>query len=193
MSVTSLILASASPRRKALLSGARLAFETIESGIDEQVVPGEPARHYALRMARAKALAVSKRAPQALVLGADTVVVCGDEILLKPVDEHEAHQMLARLSGRTHEVITAYALASAETILEANAVVSEVTFQPLSDQQIAEYIATGEPFDKAGAYGIQGKGAHFIAKLKGSRENVMGLPVREVVSALARFGVVPET
>src|SRR5579883_2974455 len=122
MSVTSLILASASPRRKALLSGARLAFETIESGIDEQVVPGEPARHYALRMARAKALAVSKRAPQALVLGADTVVVCGDEILLKPVDEHEAHQMLARLSGRTHEVITAYALASAETILEANAV-----------------------------------------------------------------------
>jgi septum formation protein len=192
MSDTRLILASASPRRKALLSAAGFPFEAMESGVDERVVPGESGAHYVMRMARAKALTVAKLIPRALVLGADTIVLCDDEIMLKPHDEYEARRMLARLSGRTHEVITAYAVASGDTVLEAEAIVSHVTFRPLGDQEIAQYIATGEPFDKAGAYGIQGKGADFIAQVTGSRENVMGLPVGEVAAALGRCGLLPK-
>ena len=100
--------------------------------------------------------------------------------------------MLMTLSGRTHTVVTAYAVASAGAILEAEPVISHVTFHPLSEEQVREYIATGEPMDKAGAYGIQGKGGGFIAQVVGSRENVMGLPVREVMAALARFGFSPD-
>jgi septum formation protein len=187
-----LILASGSPRRKALLGAAKLCFEVLESGIDETIGAGESGRGYALRMAGEKALSVSARLPDAVVLGADSIVVCDDKILLKPNDEGDARRMLATLSGRTHTVITAYALAFANAILEAEPITSQVTFHPLSATQIEQYVATGEPLDKAGAYGIQGKGADFIARVVGSRENVMGLPVREVLTALARLGIVPE-
>jgi len=193
MCPTRLILASGSPRRKELLYAAGLrCFEIVESGINEMRAAGEVGRDYALRIACDKALSVSARVPNALVLGADTIVVCDDEILVKPNDEDEARRMLATLSGRTHAVITAYALASARAILEAESITSRVTFHPLSDGQIRQYVATGEPMDKAGAYGIQGKGGDFIAMVEGPRDNVMGLPVREVLLALARFGVRPE-
>jgi septum formation protein len=184
-----LILASSSPRRKTLLYAAGLrCFDVIESGIDESRAAGESGRDYALRVACDKALSVSGRVPHSLVLAADTIVICDNEVLLKPIDQEEARRMLMTLSGRTHTVITAYALASARAILEAEPISSRVTFHPLSDQQIRQYIASGEPMDKAGAYGIQGRGAQFIAIVEGSRDNVMGLPVREVLAALARRG-----
>ena len=193
MCATRLILASASPRRKALLfaSGLR-CFDVLESGINEVRHPGEAGQDYALRVACEKALTVSSKVPDALVLAADTIVICENEIMLKPRDEDEARGMLMTLSGRTHTVITAYALASAGAILEAEPAISYVRFHALSGQQVREYVATGEPMDKAGAYGIQGKGGDFIAQVIGSRETVMGLPVREVMSALARFGFSPE-
>jgi septum formation protein len=153
---------------------------------------GESARDYAVRIACEKALSVSARVAAALVLAADTIVVCDDEILLKPNDEAQARRMLASLSGRTHTVITAYALAFGGAIVEAQPIASHVTFHSLGDDQISQYVATREPLDKAGAYGIQGRGADFIANVVGSRDNVMGLPMRDVLAALARYGVVPE-
>jgi septum formation protein len=192
MCPTRLILASGSPRRKALLGAAGLRFDIMESGIDEALAVSESGENYALRTACEKALAVSTRVPDALVLAADTIVIRDNEILVKPSNEDEARRMLASLSDRTHTVITAYALASVGEIVAAEPVTSQVTFHPLSDEQIRQYVATGESLDKAGAYGIQGKGAEFIAKVMGSRDNVMGLPVREVLATLARFRVVPE-
>ncbi|MBV8356351.1 MAG: septum formation inhibitor Maf [Deltaproteobacteria bacterium] len=192
MCPTRLILASGSPRRKALLCAAGLRFDVIESGISEMRAAGEAGRDYALRIACEKALSVSARVPGALVLAADTVVICDDKILVKPNDQDEARRMLAMLSGRTHTVVTAYALATASAILEAQPILSQVTFRPLSSAEIDEYVATGEPMDKAGAYGIQGRGSDFIAMVVGSRDNVMGLPVREVLAALARLGILPE-
>jgi septum formation protein len=192
LSPTRLILASGSPRRKALLGAAGLHFEVIDSGISETLVAGESGRDYALRVACEKALSVSVRVPGAVVLAADTIVICDDKILVKPNSEAEARRMLAALSGRTHTVITAYALSSVNTIREAEPVISQVTFRQLGNAEIEEYVATGEPMDKAGAYGIQGKGSDFIAKVVGSRDNVMGLPVREVLAALARLGISPD-
>ncbi len=192
MCPTRLILASGSPRRKELLGAAGVQFDTIESGIDEMLQDGESGCNYALRVAREKALSVSTRFPDALVLGADTIVLCGNEILVKPNDEAEACRMLAKLSDRTHKVITAYALVSAGAVIEAEPITSNVTFRRLCENEIRQYVATGEPMDKAGAYGIQGRGAAFIANVAGARDNVMGLPMREVLAALARLGVVPE-
>jgi septum formation protein len=189
MSAAGLILASGSPRRHALLRGAGICFDIVESGADETRAAAEPVLDYALRMAREKALLVSARMPDALVLAADTVVECDGAILLKPNDDEDARRMLATLSGKTHTVVTAYALASGGTIIEAEPVTSQVTFRPLGGREIDDYIATGEPQDKAGAYGIQGVGATFIARVEGSRDTVMGLPVREVMAALARRGV----
>ncbi|MGB0059414.1 Maf family protein [Candidatus Binatus sp.] len=183
------ILASGSPRRRQLLGAAKIAFDVIESGMPEQHIAGEPARDYAIRMARDKARAVSSRFPDAIVIGADTIVVCENQILEKPADADDARRMLGTLSARTHTVITAFALARGGEILESSPVESRVTFRKLADAEINDYIATGEPFDKAGAYGIQGVGGGFIAHVEGSRDNVMGLPTERVVAALARFGV----
>src|SRR5208337_3716193 len=185
------ILASGSPRRRQLLGAAGIEFEVIESGMPERHVAGEPPRDYALRMARDKALAVSSRFPDAIVVGADTIVVCENQILEKPADAPDARRMLTMLSSRTHTVVTAFAVARGETILESAPVESHVTFRKLSEAEIDAYIATDEPFDKAGAYGIQGVGGGFIAQVEGSRDNVMGLPVERVVAALARWGVRP--
>lgn len=185
------ILASASPRRRQLLTAAGIQFDVIESQMPEQHIAGEPARDYAIRMARDKARAVSSRLPDAIVIGADTIVVCENQILEKPADADDARRMLGTLSARTHTVITAFALARGGEILESSPVESNVTFRKLDDAEIDDYIATGEPFDKAGAYGIQGVGGGFIAHVEGSRDNVMGLPTERVVAALARFGVKP--
>ncbi len=181
-----IILASGSPRRRQLLTAAGLTFEVIESGIPELHADGEPARDYALRMAHEKARAVSIRVPGAIVIGADTIVVCDGAILEKPASPDDARRMLSTLSGRTHIVITAFALSRDGDILESAAIESRVTFRVLAEAEIDEYIATGEPFDKAGAYGIQGLGAGFISHLEGSRDNVMGLPTDQVVAALKR-------
>jgi septum formation protein len=174
------------------LQAAGLNFEVIVSGISEIRGAGESGRDYALRLAREKALSVSARVPHAIVLAADTVVICEDKILVKPNDQDEARRMLATLSARTHTVVTAYALASLNGIIIAEPITSQVSFRPLSHSEIAEYVATGEPLDKAGAYGIQGKGADFITTVVGSRDNVMGLPLNEVLAALARLGISPE-
>ncbi len=185
------ILASASPRRRQLLGAAGIEFEVIESFVPEQHVAGEPPRVYALRMAQEKAVAVSARFPEAIVIGADTIVVCETQILEKPADAGDARRMLAMLSGRTHMVVTAYALARGGKILESSPVESQVTFRKLAEAEIEDYIATEEPFDKAGAYGIQGVGGGFISHVEGSRDNVMGLPTERVVAALAQCGVKP--
>ncbi len=184
-----LILASGSPRRRQLLSAAGLAFEVIESGVAEVRVEGEAPRDYALRMATEKACAVSLRFPAAIVVGADTIVVCSDELLEKPPSPADARRMLRMLSARTHLVITAFAIARGGVVLEHEPVESRVTFRALSDDEITEYLATGEPFDKAGAYGIQGLGGGFITSVEGSRDNVMGLPADRVIASLARYGI----
>jgi septum formation protein len=184
-----LILASGSPRRRRLLGAAGLKFEVLESGVAEVRIEGEPARDYALRMAIEKARAVSIRVPDAIVVGTDTIVVCDGEILEKPTSPSDARRMLRMLSNNTHVVITAFAIARDSSILESNPVESRVTFRALTDSEISEYLTTGEPFDKAGAYGIQGLGGGFITKVEGSRDNVMGLPTARVVEALARCGI----
>jgi septum formation protein len=184
-----LILASGSPRRRELLARAQIDFEVMQSGLEEVRAPGESARDYALRMARDKTLAVSDRHPGRTVLGADTVVECDGEILEKPVDAPDATRMLTALSGRTHTVVTAFAIASNGKIIAGEAVASRVTFRPLTPQEIAAYIETREPFDKAGAYGIQGIGGGFISQVDGSRDNVMGLPTDAVIAALRANGI----
>jgi septum formation protein len=183
-----LILASGSPRRRELLTRAHIDFEVIQSGLEEIREANENAAEYALRMARDKAFAVSRHKPNRQVLAADTVVECDGAILEKPVDATDAARMLGLLSGRMHTVVTAFALASNAEIIVNEAVISRVTFRALTSDEIASYIATGEPFDKAGAYGIQGIGGGFIAQVEGSRDNVMGLPTDEVLAALRRHG-----
>jgi septum formation protein len=186
---TKLILASGSPRRRELLTRAHIDFEVVQSGIDEIREPHESAREYALRMARDKTLAVSALHPGRSVLGADTVVECDGAILEKPIDARDATRMLSALSGRTHTVVTAFAIASNQNVIASDAIISRVTFRVLTSEEIASYIATGEPFDKAGAYGIQGIGGGFISHVDGSRDNVMGLPTDEVLAALRRHEI----
>jgi septum formation protein len=184
-----LVLASGSPRRKTLLEAAGLLFEIVESGIDEIRREGESAIDFAMRMAAEKALNVSARRPAALVLAADTIVECEGQILGKPADPAEARAMLQTLSGNTHTVVTAFAIGLANAISDRQSVVSRVIFRTLSSDEIAEYVASGAPLDKAGAYGIQDAGAGFIARVEGSRDNVTGLPMREVLAALRRHGL----
>ncbi len=187
-----LILASGSPRRRELLLRAGFAFEIVESGVDELLRAGEGGSAYALRMAVEKALAVSAIRPGAIVLAADTIVELSGRVLEKPVDAAEARAMLAALAGATHTVVTAFAIALAGAVEDRCAVASRVTFRALSAAEIAEYVAGGEPMDKAGAYGIQGRGADFILAVEGPRDNVMGLPVAATAAALARRGILPE-
>jgi septum formation protein len=184
-----LILASGSPRRQTLLGAAGLKFEIAVSGVGEVRRAGEAANDFATRMAREKALSVSAENSGATVLAADTIVVLDGQIFGKPSDGDEARTMLRALSSNTHTVITAFAIARDGSILDSRPVTSEVRFRALTADEIERYVASGEPLDKAGAYGIQDAGAGFIERVAGSRDNVMGLPVREVIEALARHGV----
>jgi len=179
-----LILASGSPRRKTLLAAAGISFKVVESGVDEVRAAHENARVFARRVAGDKAVKVSTLFPSAIVLGADTIVECGVEILGKPKNSDDARRMLQLLSGNTHVVVTAFAFARAGVVVESSVVESRVTFRPLAPEEINAYLETGEPFDKAGSYGIQGAGAGFISAVDGGRDNVMGLPVDNVLSAL---------
>ncbi|TCL04841.1 Maf family protein [Sodalis ligni] len=185
--MTPIYLASGSPRRKELLTLLGVPFEVLQAPIVEQRQPLELPRDYVRRLALEKALAGVAIAPESRpVLGADTIVVLDDRILEKPLDGDDAVMMLTALSGRSHRVMTAVALADAQRRL-CHDVVTEVTFRQLSEQDIHRYIATGEPMDKAGAYGIQGLGGAFVRAINGSYHGVVGLPLVETSELLCRF------
>jgi len=184
-----LILASASPRRRELLTQCGLSFTVQPADIDESILAGESPEQYVTRLAREKAQAVfaqisgKESGSQQVVLGADTTVTLDAHILGKPVDAHDAARMLRLLSGRTHQVITGIALVSAGGVLSA-AETTTVQFSPMTDAEIATYIATGEPMDKAGAYAIQGLAARWIPRIEGCYPNVVGLPIARLFSLL---------
>ena len=185
-------LASRSPRRQELLGQIGVKFEVMEIDVDEAVLGGESPRAYVERLACAKAEAGWRRVERgnllrAPVLGADTTVVVDGRILGKPADGLEAAEMLAALSGRFHEVLTALALKFGSR-LESAVSISDVRFKALSEEEIARYVATGEWQDKAGAYGIQGHAARFVAELRGSFSGVVGLPLYEAAQLLDRIG-----
>jgi septum formation protein len=185
-----LVLASASPRRRELLTQAGFVFEVHPAHIPEEPNPGEEPIAYATRLAREKAQAVfdqlsvnRERYARLAVLGADTVVTLDDHILGKPQDAADAARMLRLLSGRTHRVVTGISVVTAKSAASA-AEVTEVVFSPLSDEEIEAYIASGEPMDKAGAYAIQGRAARWIPRIKGCYFNVVGLPIAHVCALL---------
>jgi len=207
-----LVLASASPRRQELLRNAGISFAVQAADIDESPLAGESARECAERLAREKALAVWRTRPADLVLGADTIVVVDSTMLGKPVDSSDAARMLRMLSGRVHEVITGVCLVGAvssdqwlvasQTSIDLTSEVlrtenrelrtaSEttlVTMNELSDEEIREYVASGEPMDKAGAYAIQGRASRWIPRIEGDYGNVVGLPVALVYGMLREMG-----
>lgn len=177
-----LILASASPRRREILTAAGIPFRVAPSGIDEEPEPGETAESYVRRLARDKALAL-ECGEDDIILAADTVVTIDGEILEKPRDAADARRMLRLLSGREHEVITGVCLrtASRERVAHER---TAVHFVPLSEREIDDYVASGEPLDKAGAYAIQGLASKFIDRIEGCYFNVVGLPVALVYRLL---------
>jgi septum formation protein len=179
----SLILASASPRRSELLRNANIAFTVEPAQVREEPLPHERPLDYAQRLACEKARAVFARHPEDAVLGADTVVVVDEHLLEKPADERDAARMLQLLSGRTHEVITGTCL-RARGFEETEAEVTQVRFSLLSSEEIAEYVRTGEPMDKAGAYAIQGVASRWVERIDGCYFNVVGLPVPRVYRML---------
>ncbi|MBT2748531.1 MULTISPECIES: Maf family protein [unclassified Lysobacter] len=186
-----LYLASQSPRRRELLGRLGLEFGLIDLDLPEHRQPGEPALEYVRRVAREKAGAGLLKVvanPSALVLGSDTEVVLDDEVFGKPRDAADAAAMLRKLSGRTHQVISAVSLVSPSR--EAQAVsISQVGFAELDDAAIERYVATGEPMGKAGAYAIQGYAQVFVSRLDGSYSGVMGLPLHETARLLREFGL----
>lgn len=182
-----IVLASGSPRRKQLLEMLHIPFRVIPPDVDEHVLPGEAPDRYVTRLSRAKAEAVVPRAPGDVVLAADTTVVLDGAIFEKPTSPANAVEMLSRLQGRTHEVMTAVAVAQDERIEQALDV-SRVTFRPADRATLEAYVATGEPMDKAGAYAIQGLGAPLIERVEGDFFGVMGLPLRLALDLLAKFG-----
>ena len=214
-----LVLASASPRRQELLRNAGIEFTVLPADIDETPLAGEPPRQCAERLAREKALAVWKMHPQDAVLGADTIVVVGTCILNKPNDAADAVRMLRLLSGRTHEVITGVCLVKPSASrrwpaasdpgiertfdlslrqermgdetphIQASCESTLVTMSAISEEEIREYIATGEPMDKAGAYAIQGRASRWIPRIEGDYTNVVGLPVALVYRMLRDHNV----
>ena len=185
--MTSLYLASGSPRRQELLTQLGVSFERIVTGIEEKRAEGESAQQYVSRLAREKAQAGVAQTPRDLpVLGADTIVIFNGEVLEKPRDAEHAAHMLRKLSGQTHQVMTAVALADSQNVLDC-LVVTDVTFRVLTDEEIAGYIASGEPMDKAGAYGIQGDGGNLVDHYKGDFFTIVGLPLKDLMDALKDF------
>lgn len=187
-SPTALILASASPRRREILAQLGRPFTVIVSGVEETPWPREKPASYALRNAAEKARAVAEKHPDATILAADTIVVLEDRILEKPLDAKHAEAMLRQLSGRSHDVITGVCVwhsADGGFCEAADAVRTRVQFRELSAAEIAAYVQTGEPMDKAGAYAIQGGAAGFVSETDGPYDNVVGLPLDAVRRLLA--------
>ena len=179
-----LVLASQSPRRREILRQAGIPFTVRAADVDESLLAGESPADYVQRLAAAKAYAV-EAAEDEIVLGADTTVVIDGEILAKPADAADARRMLALLSGRRHEVLTGICLRNGEAAIR-DCVTTSVVFAPISDAEIDEYVASGEPMDKAGAYAIQGLASKFVARIEGDYFNVMGLPVALVYRRLRK-------
>ncbi len=191
-----IVLASSSPRRRLLLRRLGVAFSIRVPDVDERPLPGELPGPHVRRLALAKARAVARGLAPGCgaqwVLGADTVVVLDGTILGKPRGVRDARQMLARLSGRTHEVLTGVALVPAAGGRARTAVVrSRVAMKPFTEAVIRRYVATGEPLDKAGSYAVQGRGRHLVAKVSGSLTNVIGLPLERLGRLMTAVGVLP--
>lgn len=179
-----IILASASPRRAELLRAAGIDFDVRPADIDEAIRPGEAPSEYVSRLAEAKARAVHARDSERTVLAADTAVVVDGQILGKPFDEADAKRMLRLIGGRTHEVLTAVSVFHPGQIVETRVDVTTVEFGELSEADIAWYVSSGEPLDKAGAYAVQGLASRFVTRVEGSYSNVVGLPISLVYQML---------
>jgi septum formation protein len=185
-----IILASASPRRRELLRQIGIDFTVDPADVDERVLPGESPEAYAVRVALDKARIAAQRAGTGVVIAADTIVVLDNAILGKPSDDEDAERMLTMLSGRTHQVITGMAImdpAAGKTLTRSST--TNVLFRELSPDEIRWYVRTGEPLDKAGAYGIQEKGSLFISRIEGCYFNVVGLPLSLLGEMLLEFGI----
>lgn len=185
-----LILASASPRRADILRGAGIAFSVLSSAVDETPIPGETPHDLVQRLALAKGELVAARAVgPAIVIAADTVVVLEGEVLGKPRTSEDARQMLEKLSGRTHTVLTAIALIRLPDVERREFIeATQVHFTSISDDEIVKYLASGEPFDKAGSYAIQGLAGRYIPRIDGCYFNVVGLPLAHLCKELAELG-----
>ncbi|MDT3440530.1 MULTISPECIES: nucleoside triphosphate pyrophosphatase [unclassified Pseudofrankia] len=191
MSLRRIVLASGSPRRRELLAGMGVAFEVVTSNVDENVETFAGPEDFALQLARRKARAVAGCVGDALVIGGDTVVELDGRIFGKPADQDEAVEMISRLDGRTHRVVTGLAVVDAATgEHREGAATTTVTMRPLGEDEIREYAASGEPFGKAGAYAIQGLGGRLVAGVEGDLDNVIGLPTATLRRLLAAFGVI---
>jgi septum formation protein len=184
-----LILASSSPRRQELLREIGIPFQVRAANINEDQAPGEPPMEYALRLAWEKAQAVLAQYPQSYVLGADTIVVLRGEVLGKPIDHADAARMLRLLSGRAHEVTTAVSLIATGTLAETRASTTKVYFREIAEAEIQQYVAGGEPMDKAGAYAIQGGASRWTDRIEGEFSNVVGLPLSLVTEMLKITGL----
>lgn len=185
--MVSLYLASGSPRRRELLTQLGLSFERLVTEVEELRRDGETAAQYVRRLAHDKALAgVAVAECDLPVLGADTIVVLNHDVLEKPANADAASAMLTRLSGQTHQVMTAVALADRQHVLDC-LTITDVTFRVLTPEDIRAYVASGEPMDKAGAYGIQGLGGNFVRKINGSYHAVVGLPLVETAELFSHF------
>ncbi len=191
MQPDTIVLASASPRRRDLLAQLGIRFVVQTSNADESLLPGESPRQHAERLSRVKAETVGRLDKQTArwFIGSDTVVTCDSEVLGKPADSDDARSMLKKLSGRSHEVISGYAVYDRlNDRTSSGTVTTQVFFKQLTVEEIEGYIATGEPFDKAGAYAIQGIGAFMIPRIEGSYSNVVGMPICELLDTLEKLG-----
>lgn len=188
MAARRIVLASASPRRHEILTRAGVAFTVVTSGVDETVTSYVDPSDYSLQLARRKARAVAGGERDALVIGSDTVVEVGGEILGKPQDAEDAARMLRALRGRTHRVTTGVVVVDAATGHDrGRATTTAVTMRDFSDDELAAYVASGEPFDKAGGYAIQGAGGALVERVDGPFDNVVGLPADVVIDLLREF------
>lgn len=188
---TTLILASASPRRKTILRSVGLNFRIIPAHVNEDSLMGEMPRQHVKRLSKSKAMLIARKHPDAWVLGADTIVVIDGVILGKPFNKKQARTMLKKLSGREHKVFTGFTLAhTGSGICHTQVIQSAVFFKTISPQEMNWYISCDEPYDKAGGYALQGKGAYFIKAIRGSYTNIIGLPLCEVLETLKTFNVI---
>jgi septum formation protein len=187
-----IVLASASPRRTELMALAGIEFTVVAADICEDALPGEKPSEHVIRLSREKANAVAQKTAGRFFIGADTVVVLDDTIMGKPADDADAFRMLTALSGRNHEVITGFTVFDTVSGIHlSRSVHTDVTFRTISEIEIRDYIATGCPMDKAGAYAIQGGAVHFVRSISGSYTNVVGLPMAELYEVLQTVEALP--